>query len=181
MANLPWKKTTEVAKIIRSILKESFPEIKFSVRSKSYAGGSSISIHWTDGPTSKEVDAKVKHLQSVSHMDITDLVHHVPFSEHGGEKFNSMADHIFAVRRETVEFIQPIAEDAAVKYGYKGEYEIIENNGIMSHIIVDNTWRFSRDTFDYLVYKLARETNAAQVLEPANESNDERWPPTSLV
>ena len=203
MQNLPWKKTTEVAIIIRSILKTNFKDYNFSVRSKSYAGGSSINISWTNGPTHKEVDSLVKHLQSVSHMDITDLVHHVPFCEHDGEKFNSMADHIFSNRHETVEFITPIAAEAAVKYGYTGKYEIVERNGIMSHIIVDSTWRFGRDTFDYLVYKIARGTSdvfkideidisleidindaSLEELEAAGEIYDRtfrRWPPTFLV
>ena len=42
--------TTAVAKLIRAALKEEFPTTKFSVRSKSYTGGSSINIYWTDGP-----------------------------------------------------------------------------------------------------------------------------------
>ncbi len=42
--------TTAVAKLIRAALKEEFPTTKFSVRSKSYTGGSSITIYWTDGP-----------------------------------------------------------------------------------------------------------------------------------
>jgi hypothetical protein len=47
---------TEVAKMVRTILKEAFPTHKFSVTSDRYAGGSSIDIRWTDGPTQKQVD-----------------------------------------------------------------------------------------------------------------------------
>ncbi len=53
----PYISTTETAKLIRAQLKKAFPGQKFSVRSKSYAGGSSISVYWTDGPTTKQVDA----------------------------------------------------------------------------------------------------------------------------
>lgn len=42
---------------IRKLLKQEFPGVKFSVRSESFAGGNAISIHWTDGPTSKQVEA----------------------------------------------------------------------------------------------------------------------------
>jgi len=45
----------ETAKLVRKALKREFPGVKFSVRSKTYAGGASISIHWTDGPTEKAV------------------------------------------------------------------------------------------------------------------------------
>jgi hypothetical protein len=50
----------ETAKLIRTALKKNFPGIKFSVRSNTYAGGASIDVGWTDGPTGKEVDAVVK-------------------------------------------------------------------------------------------------------------------------
>ena len=46
----------ETARIIRKALKNKFEGTKFSVRSDKYAGGASINISWTDGPTSKEVE-----------------------------------------------------------------------------------------------------------------------------
>lgn len=49
--------TADTAKMIRKALKESFAGVKFSVRSSTYSGGSSINIGWTDGPTSSMVDA----------------------------------------------------------------------------------------------------------------------------
>lgn len=45
----------ETAKLIRQALKRQFPTTKFSVRSHTYAGGASIDINWTDGPTDAEV------------------------------------------------------------------------------------------------------------------------------
>ena len=39
------------AKAIRKELKEIFKTIKFSIRSKSYAGGDHVTIEWTDGPS----------------------------------------------------------------------------------------------------------------------------------
>ena len=47
----------ETAKLVRAALKESFPGIKFSVRSKSYSGGASINVGWTDGPNTRQVEA----------------------------------------------------------------------------------------------------------------------------
>lgn len=49
----------ETAKLIRGELKRSFPGVKFSVRSDTYANGASIDVSWTDGPTSDEVKAKI--------------------------------------------------------------------------------------------------------------------------
>lgn len=51
--------TTDTAKLIRITLKEKFPRTKFSVKSHKYSGGSSIRIHWIDGPTARLVDAYV--------------------------------------------------------------------------------------------------------------------------
>ena len=42
----------ETAKLLlRAALKEAFPEVAFSVRSRTYAGGASIDVTWRDGPT----------------------------------------------------------------------------------------------------------------------------------
>lgn len=46
----------ETAKLVRQALKESFPGIKFGVRSKSYSGGASINVDWTDGPNVNQVE-----------------------------------------------------------------------------------------------------------------------------
>lgn len=62
--------TADVAANMRAELKKTFPGVKFSVRSKTFSGGDSISVSWYDGPTRKkvqEVTAKYEH----SHADIT--------------------------------------------------------------------------------------------------------------
>lgn len=57
-------RTAEVAKMVRRKLAEQFPSVKFSVRSSQFAGGSSIDVKWTDGPTTKAVDAIVMPYKS---------------------------------------------------------------------------------------------------------------------
>jgi len=42
--------TADVSKILKMRLKYLYPDTKFSVRSEKYSMGSSISIHWQDGP-----------------------------------------------------------------------------------------------------------------------------------
>ncbi len=51
--------TTDTAKIMRKELKAAFPAAKFSVKCRSYSGGSSIDISWTDGPSRDAVDAVI--------------------------------------------------------------------------------------------------------------------------
>jgi hypothetical protein len=48
--------TVDTAKIIRQELARAFPGLKCSVRSRSYSGGSHVSISWTDGPSTRQVD-----------------------------------------------------------------------------------------------------------------------------
>lgn len=41
----------EAAKLIRKELKHTFPNIKFSVISRTYAGGNGVNVQWENGPT----------------------------------------------------------------------------------------------------------------------------------
>lgn len=66
----------KAGKQIRKILKEAFPDTKFRVRSKSFSGGSSVNVSWTDGPTSTKVEKKVKMFQ-YGHFDgMRDIYEH---------------------------------------------------------------------------------------------------------
>jgi hypothetical protein len=47
-------KTT--AQTIKLELKKAFPGVKFGVTGKSYAGGDSVRVSWTDGPTEERVN-----------------------------------------------------------------------------------------------------------------------------
>jgi hypothetical protein len=47
----------QTAKMIRAKLKAAYPQIPFRVTSTSFAGGNAVDIEWTDGPTTKAVDA----------------------------------------------------------------------------------------------------------------------------
>lgn len=48
---------TEAARMLRKELKRHFPQTKFSVRSSIYAGGASISVNYTDGPSISDIAA----------------------------------------------------------------------------------------------------------------------------
>lgn len=64
---------TETATLVRQALKRNFPDTKFSVRSKSYSGGASISIFWTDGERAKTVEAVVKGFEGADFDGMIDL------------------------------------------------------------------------------------------------------------
>lgn len=63
------------AKMIRAELKKTFPEVKFSVRAKGYAGGNSVDAYWTDGPRTAEVNAIIDKYQ-YGHFDGMDDSYH---------------------------------------------------------------------------------------------------------
>jgi len=63
----------ETAKLVRQALAKHFLGAKFSVRSKSYSGGASIDISWTDGERTKTVEAIVKGFEGRSFDGMNDL------------------------------------------------------------------------------------------------------------
>jgi hypothetical protein len=65
--------TTDVAKRLRAVLKDTFPGIKFSVRCDKYSGGSSIDVSWNDGPAEDEVDKVVCRYEGAGFDGMQDL------------------------------------------------------------------------------------------------------------
>lgn len=68
----------DVAKLVRARLKANFPGVKFRVRTSKYSMGASISVGWTDGPTTKQVDAAVAEYSGSGFDGMIDLKY--PFS-----------------------------------------------------------------------------------------------------
>lgn len=89
--------TTDTAKLIRAELKAKFPGVKFSVKSSKYSGGSSIRVSWTDGPTTKLVDAVVQPFAGATFDGMTDSKDYIT-GELDGEPVKFGADFIFAER-----------------------------------------------------------------------------------
>lgn len=60
MAKITLIPLIDTAKMVRRSLKEAFPDVKLRVRIDRYAGGSSIHVIWSDGPSSEMVESVVK-------------------------------------------------------------------------------------------------------------------------
>jgi hypothetical protein len=113
----------ETAKLVRSALKESFPGVKFSVTSKTYSGGASISIYYVDGPTYEQVKA-VTGVFEGSYFD--------GMQDYKGSNYGSLdnqevrfgADYVFVNRSFSVEFLTVMARTVCKKYGVEVVYEI---------------------------------------------------------
>lgn len=66
----------ETAGLVRAALKKKFPGTKFSVRSKSYSGGASITVRYIDGPTGKAVEDVAKRYAGAGFDGMIDLKYH---------------------------------------------------------------------------------------------------------
>jgi hypothetical protein len=77
--------TADVAKEIRKDLKASWPDVKFRVHTRKYAGGSSVDVQWTDGPTTTEVDAKIGRWEGKGFDGMTDCSYYKEPLMHNGE------------------------------------------------------------------------------------------------
>lgn len=66
----------ELAALVRKALKQSFPGVKFSVRSSRYSMGSSVYVSWTDGPTYSQVSEVIDHFNDVdgTRMDDSEIM-----------------------------------------------------------------------------------------------------------
>lgn len=87
----------DTAKLIRQALKEAFAGVKFSVTSKTYSGGGSIRVCWTDGPNDRLVETVTKTFQGAyfdSGVDYKGAVHHMM----GSERVRFAADYVFLIR-----------------------------------------------------------------------------------
>jgi hypothetical protein len=84
------------AKNIRIELANAFPRTKFSVTSKSYSMGDSVSVNWTDGPTTKKVDAIVNKYVAGSFDGMTDS-----YTYHSGDRRHGTAKYIHTNRHQS--------------------------------------------------------------------------------
>lgn len=116
MSNTQYLSCSETAKLVRAALKESFPSIKFSVRSSVYSGGASINISYINGPTYDAVKNVVSMFEGSYFDGMTDYKGY-NFSSLNGVDTRFGADFIFVRRELTVEVMQPAVQAACEYYG----------------------------------------------------------------
>ena len=100
---------------MRQALKRTFSGVRFSVRSETYAGGASIDIFWTDGPTEKAVKALADEFAGADFDPSQDLKiprapELVPDPEYGVREIHFGADFIFCARAVSDELASKILD-----------------------------------------------------------------------
>lgn len=88
---------TDTAKLVRAALKENFPGTRFSVRTSKYAGGASLDVQWTGGPTTPKVDAVVSGFEGTAPDRSGDFYDPI-IREKDGQRIHYGADHIRTAR-----------------------------------------------------------------------------------
>ncbi len=73
LADVTYLTAAETAKYVRQALRDNFPGVKFSVRSSTYSGGASISVRWTDGPSTRQVDPVLNQFEGANFDGSIDL------------------------------------------------------------------------------------------------------------
>lgn len=109
MANAIREDAKDTAKKIRQALKQAFPKFPanhFSVKSKTYSGGSSITVDWTDTPSIEEVEKITKKFESATFDSMTDYKDSVGYIwEVDGQCYNG-ADFVFTRKQYSLERIK---------------------------------------------------------------------------
>jgi phospholipid N-methyltransferase len=148
--------TAETAKLLRAELKRCFPKTVFSVRSKTYSGGSSISVGWEDGPTTRQVEAVTDRYKGADFDGMQDLKTYRGPQWMDGKRVEMGADYVFCSRSYSPDLVRHIAVLVEARYGVAVELRTDSDGGVHWHqdyaMVVGN--RTARD----LCWELAQET-----------------------
>ena len=105
----------QAAKMIRTILKEKFPTVKFSVTSQGFAGGDSVDVRYQNGPPTEQVKKEISHFQYGHFNGMEDIY------EYSNKKTDLPQTKYLMVQREISEANRKMVTDKIVKdYGMIG-------------------------------------------------------------
>lgn len=145
MQNRKYLSVTETAALIRQSLKEAFPGVKFTVRSSKYAGGSSISVSWVDGPAAALVDAITGRFEASyvdGMIDYKGSCYHTLNGEpvrFGADFINIYREYSEAAKARAVAFVRStanpdVADSITVEAFTSGQlYNVFPHGGEWSH------------------------------------------------
>jgi len=128
---------TIAAKNIRIELKNAFPGVKFNVTTSRFSMGDDISVKWTDGPTSKEIDSIIDKYSDGDFDGMTDCYNYrgsIWTETFGGGKY------VNSNRCYSDAFLTRVIVQLASKYGIKNVPEVDEyKNGRAQGSPFENT------------------------------------------
>lgn len=135
---------TETAKIVRQILKESFPGVKFRVRSSTYANGASIQINWDGAPNWRQVASITDKLEGSYFDGLIDYkgsIHHMM----DGEMVSFGADFIHVCNRDEGPVMNPQPSKTAGRIFITHDDGYSREVGSGVHVVMERAEPFRRD------------------------------------
>jgi hypothetical protein len=112
--------TAETAALLRKALKAAHPAVKFRVRSKTYSGGSSIHVSWTDGPITPHVEATASLYQGARFDGMADVRHYhdsLLSTDDGAEVVRYSADFVMCQRDISPGYLADLENELAAFTG----------------------------------------------------------------
>ena len=200
----------ETAKLVRAALKAEFPGQKFSVRSSTYAGGASIDVSWTDGPTTKEVEGITNAYEGKSFDGSIDMACHwqhwmlpdgtvtvaqgtgttgsmgfIPSIKtdrpEGAELVSMGADYVQPSRSFSAEFLRPIAERVAKREGFPSyEIKTHDNGSAWVHCETNAKHHSARDLATF-VWREAEKISQNPAVTPPETKPEAETPSTRAM
>ncbi len=128
----------EAGKMIRAALKRAFPLTRFEVRGKSYSGGQSIDVSWTDGPTGKQVDSIIDRYESKGFDGMTDCGYNRGDRVLCGRSVSFNTGYVHGSRHESVELRRRVIGLLGAQCGIVPE--VNEYGGVVSNLRVPFAW-----------------------------------------
>lgn len=128
---------TLAASNIRAELKKAFPGVKFSVTSKSFAGGNSIDVRWTDGPIISAVDKIIDIYSGGTFDGMTDCYN---YSSSAWTTVFGSSKYIHSSRSHTVDAMKEAVREVCLEYGWpliKVEVSSYDGRGYLSNNNLD--------------------------------------------
>lgn len=163
MAKKTYLSVAETAQMLRVALKSAFPGVVFSVRSKSYSGGASINVSWTDGPTDADVSRVTSLYAGASFDGMVDLKSYhdsIVMGADGPKVVHFGADFVFTQRRLSTELLSRVYARACRKYGVEMRTDAVRASSWGAELVPEiarvRPWTNSNDDLSDLVYRMAR-------------------------
>lgn len=156
-ANARYISAADTAKLVRAALKQNFPGVTFSVKSKTYSMGASVDVSWTDGPTEAEVKPVTGQFEGSTFDGMIDLKsYHDSTHPVTGESVHYAADSVHTTRRYSPEFLRQHCPTICERFGWPvPEIKVSAYDGSGSIVDVWESGFFAKwgDTLSTLLWR----------------------------
>lgn len=113
-SNIQKISATETATFVRADLKKTFPNVRFRVVTRKYAGGATVEVSWFDGPTSERVRSLLADYVGVTGESDFDLT--LRTTTRNGDRVRYAITGISTQRSSSEAFVRSIVDAYVTQY-----------------------------------------------------------------